>query len=180
MATVETVDGKIPDGYGRFGLGVTNPIPINTISAEKSYLCRLRTKSGKEIKFKRYGCTYAPNIGHPIDKYGITAKGNYVSDIYLCPYCKETSDIAPEGFKLIKRWVKPKSDEDKTKKQKLFEALALVLLEYGLLLVINLVVIGVGTAIVRMFDLQYFLVVSSLNALCLYCILLQLIKKYLK
>jgi len=179
MATLDTVDGKIPDGYGEFGFDVTNPIPVNTIFAERSYLGRLRTKKGLKVEYKRIGSYYAPNIKHPIDGYQISVKKDYICTFYLSPYCESTSEIAPKGFMLIKRRTNVKNDKDKTKKQKLIEAIGLGLLEYAILLVINLVIIGVGTAIVRVFDLRYFLLTSSVNALWMYLILLSLIKKYL-
>jgi len=179
MATLETVDGEIIDGYDKFGFDVTNPIPINTIFAEKSYLGRLRTEDGIKVQYERIGSFYAPNIKYPVDGYQISAKGDYICTLYLCPYCESTSELAPKGFKLIKRRTNVKNDKDKTKNQKLIEAIGFILLEYGILLMINLVVIGVGTALVRMFDLQYFLLVSSVNALWMHGLLLQLIKKYL-
>lgn len=43
MGKEESVDGKVPGGYGEFGLTVTNPIPVNGIMGTTKYLNSLRT-----------------------------------------------------------------------------------------------------------------------------------------
>ena len=179
LASSKTVDSKIPEGYGEFGLEVTNPIPINTVIAETSYLGKLRTEDGVKVEYRRYGSAHAPNINHPIDRYEIKANGEYICDIFLCPYYDITSDIAPKGFKLHTWWKNEEpTSRNHTEGLSKKEKIGLFIIEFSMLLLLNLIIIGIGTVIMRMFDLFHFLTISFTNALWMYLILLQLIKKY--
>lgn len=91
---------EMPEGYGEFGLEITNPIPTSSIPDSYFYLNRLRRNKGQEITFERIGSMAAPNIKHTIDAYNISANGKKITTIYICPYNKKTSTKAPNGFKL--------------------------------------------------------------------------------
>lgn len=95
-----TTEDVIPNGIGRFGYDVTNPIPTNNVFSSNAYLARLRDKNGKPIKYERLGSTYAHDISDkPIDKYKISdANGKELGTIYISPYQKIISKKAPEGF----------------------------------------------------------------------------------
>lgn len=88
----------MPEGYGEFGLEITNPIPASSIPDSYFYLNSLRTKNGSKITFNRIGSMSAPNISHTIDAYSISANGQELATIYICPYNKKTSNKAPKGF----------------------------------------------------------------------------------
>ena len=68
---------------------------------EFAYLAVLITEKGIKVKYKRIGSTRAANINHPIDIYEIREDGEHICKFYLCPYYKENSVNAPQGFKLI-------------------------------------------------------------------------------
>ena len=57
-----TEEDMIPEGYGEFGLEVTNPIPVNTVMGSITYLGRLRTLDGQKVEYNRIGSTSADNI----------------------------------------------------------------------------------------------------------------------
>ena len=101
MAQGETEDGKIPVAYGEFGYDATNPIPTKGIPGSIAYLAKLRTEDGVKVEYKRRGSTRAENINHPVDMYKITANGESVCILHLCPYYEENSTIAPKGFKVL-------------------------------------------------------------------------------
>jgi hypothetical protein len=90
----------MPEGYGEFGLEITNPIPTSSIPDSYFYLNSLRTQNGSEITFNRIGSMGAPNISQTIDAYTISANGQELATIYICPYNKKTSTKAPKGFML--------------------------------------------------------------------------------
>lgn len=89
----------MPEGYGRFGLDITNPIPIHGVPENEYYLRKLRRADGSKITWNRLGSCNAQNISHIIDKYEIKDEyGNVICHLHLCPYCKKTSSLAPDGF----------------------------------------------------------------------------------
>lgn len=92
---------EMPEGYGDFGLEITNPIPTSSIPDSYIYLDSLRTKNGEEITYERIGSMTAPNIKHLIDAYRIFANGKQIAIIYICPYNKKNSKKAPNGFKIV-------------------------------------------------------------------------------
>ena len=96
-----TDQDEMPEGYGEFGLEITNPVPAASIPEGYVYLDRLRTVSGSEITYDRIGSMQAPNIESTIDGYKIFCNGSQIGTIYICPYNKKTSAKAPKGFKLI-------------------------------------------------------------------------------
>ena len=88
-------NGMIPDGYGKFGLVATNPIPVKGTMGEIAYLARLRTERGVKVEYKRIGSTRVTNINHPIDIYDIRGDGEHICKLHLCPYYIENSANAP-------------------------------------------------------------------------------------
>jgi hypothetical protein len=93
---------EIPQGYGKFGLEKTNPIPVYGVPSNETYLTSLRTKNGERLRWRRVGSIEISNIVKPIDEYEIfNAEGNTIAFIYLSPYHWKTSKKAPEGFKII-------------------------------------------------------------------------------
>ncbi len=92
---------EMPEGYGEFGLEITNPIPVSSIPDGYLYLNRLRTESGSKITYQRIGGMKAPNISHIVDAYRIFVDGREITKIYICAYNKKTSTKAPRGFILV-------------------------------------------------------------------------------
>ncbi len=90
----------MPEGYGEFGYDVTNPIPVNTIMGSIAYLGKLRTMDGIKVEYNRIGSLGSPNIKNIIDRYEISASGEKVATLFICPYNKKNSEKAPRGFKL--------------------------------------------------------------------------------
>ena len=91
---------EIPEGKGEFGICISNPVPINGISANESYLKKLITSDGMTISWKRKGSGLAENIDKPIDIYSIIdSSGSERPTIYISPYHPSTSTKAPVGYK---------------------------------------------------------------------------------
>lgn len=92
-----------PQAYGEFGLCVTNPVPTCGIQGSNEYLASLQTEGGDEILSNRLGSTRADNIEYMIDRYQIFNKrtNKEICELYLCPYSKVTSSIAPDGFEIV-------------------------------------------------------------------------------
>lgn len=93
---------EIPQGFGEFGLSVTNPIPVNSILENDYYLSSLRLADGSKIRWKRVGSTYTNNINSCIYIYEIFSnKGVPITYLYISSYHLKTSEKAPKGFKKI-------------------------------------------------------------------------------
>lgn len=91
----------ISTGYGKYGLSPTNPIPTYSASGSDLYLSRLRTIDGKKIKAIRKGSTTASDVTPgSIDIYDLAMNGKVLCSIYICPYHKKNSELAPAGYKL--------------------------------------------------------------------------------
>lgn len=91
---------EIPGGTGEFGICINNPVPVNGILANESYLKSLVTSAGLEISWNRVGSGGADNIDNPIDIYKITdSMGHECPTIYISPYHSSTSKKAPRGYK---------------------------------------------------------------------------------
>ena len=95
-----TEEDTMPEGYGEFGLEVTNPIPVKTIVGNLIYLDQLWTEDGIKVSYERIGSMQVPNIPSIIDNYRIFANGKEIATLYICPYNKKNSERAPKGFKL--------------------------------------------------------------------------------
>mgnify|MGYP000380909133 FL=1 len=90
---------EMPQGYGEFGMDITNPIPTNGVPDNEVYLRRLRLPNGDKITWDRYGSCKAENIDAIIDHYKIMDTfGNTICSLYICPYNRKTSDRRPKGF----------------------------------------------------------------------------------
>jgi len=90
-------NGQISTGIGRFGLDVTNPIPVKGFSGLDHYFEKLCLQ--KRISWERRGSTSAENINGMIDIYVLSAQdGSDLGRLYVCMYCDETSMRKPEGF----------------------------------------------------------------------------------
>lgn len=100
MGAQGTDEDVMPDGYGEYGIEVTNPIPTSTVYGSIAYLGKLRTMDGTKVEYKRIGSTSAPNINQIIDEYEIFARGQKITNLFICPYNKKNSDRAPKGFKI--------------------------------------------------------------------------------
>jgi hypothetical protein len=96
-----TYQDIIPEGVGEFGHDVTNPIPVNTIFGNTAYLGRLRTLDGIKVRYECRGSTRASNIKNPIDIYDIYDEEKKIAILYISPYNKKNSTLAPKGFKLV-------------------------------------------------------------------------------
>lgn len=91
---------EIPGGTGEFGISINNPVPVNGILANESYLKSLITSDGLSISWTRVGSGGADNIESPIDIYKITdSMGRERPTIYISPYHSSTSKKAPRGYK---------------------------------------------------------------------------------
>ena len=91
---------QFPDGVGEFGHSVDNPIPCDTIIGSNSYLSQLRW-SGHPVTNNRIGSFGSEIIEHPIDGYRISSSdGKELATIYISPYQKKNSSLAPRGFTL--------------------------------------------------------------------------------
>jgi len=95
-----TDQDTIPGGFGEYGYDVTNPIPVNTIFGNTAYLARLITLNDIKVKYERVGSTGSINIEHPVDIYNIFEDDKKIATLYISPYHKKNSDLAPKGFKI--------------------------------------------------------------------------------
>lgn len=92
---------ELPNGYGRFGFDVSNPIPCKTALGSMAYLERLHTMDGKKVIADRVGSFHSDVVESPIDGYRLTAPdGGDLGMIYISPYQARISRKAPDGFKL--------------------------------------------------------------------------------
>lgn len=116
-----------PDGYGRYGLDVSNPIPVHGIDNIKAYMDRLRyapePASNEErifypVTYQRttarlhsplgspfpegritMGATSSPNIKGKIDVFDVySIKGRKLAQLFVNCYSLVTSNKVPEGF----------------------------------------------------------------------------------
>jgi hypothetical protein len=93
----------IPTGYGEYGLCLSNPIPTDSVDGSNLYLTQLRTHDGKKVEAFRRGSTGASDVTPgSIDIYELSVKGEVINTIYICPYHKRNSTLAPKGFSLVK------------------------------------------------------------------------------
>jgi hypothetical protein len=105
----------IPGAVGPFGLCAENPIPTCSILGSTAYLARLRTDSGKRIAYSRRGSTLIDAIEHPIDVYDISMAGTELATLYVSPYHRRNSALAPDGFRLVAADGGPESRDEPAK-----------------------------------------------------------------
>ena len=85
----------IQNAKGEFGRSITNPIPVNGILGEITYLSRLRTNSDEKVFFHRLGSM------ETIDVYEmVSVSGNLWDILYLDMYHTRKTRLAPSGYKL--------------------------------------------------------------------------------
>ncbi|SDT86880.1 hypothetical protein SAMN05216296_0060 [Pseudomonas pohangensis] len=94
-----TTADEIPGGYGAFGLAVSNPIPTISVRASNYYLSRLRHR-GRPVESKRLGSFSTDATPGNVDGYVLSVAGESLGTVYICPYHKRISRIAPQGFTL--------------------------------------------------------------------------------
>ena len=93
-------DDRFPTGTGEFGYSVDNPVPCNTIMGGYAYLAKLRWK-GQPVQHERIGSFGSAIVERPIDGYILTgADGRVLGTIYISPYQKKNSALAPKGLTL--------------------------------------------------------------------------------
>ena len=91
---------EIPEGIGRFGLEMSNPVPVHGYPECERYLGRLRHRGGPVTWF-RVGSFRAENLAMPVDAYEIYDESSRpVGRVYISPYHRRTSGLAPEGYTL--------------------------------------------------------------------------------
>lgn len=94
-----TSGDMIPGGYGEFGLELSNPVPTVSVRGSNYYLSRLRHR-GLLIEADRLGSMSSDVTPGNVDAYILSAAGINISTIYICPYHKRISRVAPKGFSL--------------------------------------------------------------------------------
>ena len=94
-----TTGDKIPGGHGEFGLAVGNPIPTVSVRGSNYYLSRLRYR-GRPVDANRFGSMSSDVTPGSIDAYRLCVEGTHVGTVYICPYHKRISGLAPQGFTL--------------------------------------------------------------------------------
>lgn len=99
---VGTSADQIPGGTGDFGLSANNPIPTVCVNGSSVYLSRLHF-NGRPVENKRLGSTASQATKGSVDIYQINQSGSEILKIYICPYHRKDSKIAPKGFSLISR-----------------------------------------------------------------------------
>ena len=90
---------EIPGGYGEFGLAVSNPVPTISVRGSNLYLARLRSR-GRPVEANRFGSMSSDVTPGSVDAYRLSVGGSDVGTVYLCPYHKRISGLAPRGFSL--------------------------------------------------------------------------------
>lgn len=94
-----TYNDTVEGARGPFGVSVNNPIPTICVRSSNEYLARLRYQ-GQPVESERQGSTSSPVTTGNVDIYSLTAAGRSLGTVYLCPYHKNTSKRAPDGFTL--------------------------------------------------------------------------------
>lgn len=84
-----------PDSKGRFGLEVTNPIPVNGPIGELAYLSKLRTSNGERLLFHRIGSQSTVDIFE-----AVSFCGQEWFVLYLDMYHPRKSRLTPNGLSL--------------------------------------------------------------------------------
>lgn len=92
-ASSDTIQG----GYGQYGLVVSNPVPTVCVSGSKKYLSRLRF-NGQQVGHDRIGSTSSEVTAGNVDIYKLSFGTQALGNIFICPYHKHDSKIAPKGF----------------------------------------------------------------------------------
>lgn len=94
-----TTGDKVPGGQGEFGLDLSNPVPTVSVRGSNYYLSRLRHR-GRPVEAKRVGSFSSDATPGMVDGYTLSVSGISVGTVYICPYHKRISRVAPQGFSL--------------------------------------------------------------------------------
>jgi hypothetical protein len=95
--SVGTLSDTIQGGYGQYGLVASNPIPTVCVNGSNKYISRLRYK-GQPIKHERLGSTSSDVTAGRVDIYNISTEFFAIGKIFICPYHKYDSKVAPAGY----------------------------------------------------------------------------------
>lgn len=90
---------EIPGGYGDFGLSVSNPVPTISVRGSNFYLGRLRHR-GSPVEANRLGSMSSDATPGSVDAYRLSVGSADVGTVFICPYHKRISRLAPRGFSL--------------------------------------------------------------------------------
>lgn len=96
-----TLSDTIQGGYGQYGLVASNPIPTVCVRGSDVYLSRLRF-DGRRVESARTGSTSSDVTAGSIDIYNLSLDTKNLGNVFICPYHKHDSKIAPMNFTLEK------------------------------------------------------------------------------
>lgn len=92
-------ENPIQGNYGPFG-SETNPVPVCGIPASYDYVEKLELADGTSVRIERFGSGNVDVCSETVDFYdAYDSAGNVVASFVICPYCPETSNQPPEGFR---------------------------------------------------------------------------------
>lgn len=95
--SVGTTLDQIPEGIGDFGMSADNPVPKVCINGSNVYLSKLRFK-GRPVESKRLGSTSSKVTKDNVDIYKLSQNDLDIATIYICPYHRKDSKVAPIAF----------------------------------------------------------------------------------
>ena len=84
---------QVPTAFGEFGRSLTNPIPVNGLLGELTYLSQLQTTSGIPVCFHRIGSFNSVDI---FETYALD--GGKWDVLYLSLYFQKKSRKLPTGY----------------------------------------------------------------------------------
>jgi hypothetical protein len=88
------------DGVDDFGYDPERPIHCTSIPDSYFYLNRLRTPTGKRLKFERRGCLSNSQSKKLIDRWRLISPTGESCTIYISAYEEQMSQRAPAGLLL--------------------------------------------------------------------------------
>ena len=98
--TLGNVDvSPIHNNYGPLGCE-TNPVPVCGIPASHGFVNKLELADGTPVTIKRFGSGNVDVCDETVDFYdAFDGLGKKVASFVICPYCPETSNEPPAGFR---------------------------------------------------------------------------------
>lgn len=98
--TLGNVDvSPIHNNYGPLGCD-TNPVPVCGIPASHGFVNKLELADGTPVTIKRFGSGNVDVCDETVDFYdAFDGLGKKVASFVICPYCPETSNEPPAGFR---------------------------------------------------------------------------------
>ena len=109
MLAFEIDDQLLSEKSKGFGYEIDKPIAARSIKDGHDYLDRLMTAENQKVTYQRKGSVVNPNLKQQvwdkeqmrIDIYEIfTEDDQIICELFICPYLRKSSYIAPAGFKL--------------------------------------------------------------------------------